>query len=301
MSGLLVYFTGSPRTPGWRHAIAGAALERGWSIVEDDGTAGIAKQLENDQPSLVLSSLTAPSQILTENLKMAVVKDTPEAALSALATDQSRDALIMAAHVGSAMFAYADSMARQGAVVLDANANSLHLPLLGDVAAEAGGHIPPQTLGSLDIYHTLPLDVGTTAEWPISAFRFPISTPAGLVDTGRAAIDLTGRARTIVYGPYIHLPPGLWEAEVRALIQPDGGSAHLRFEWGANPDYVGSSAHVTRNGVYSIKLQRFWPEIRPSELVITSIQPHFHGHFELLSVSVKLLSHGPVGEDGVPD
>jgi hypothetical protein len=290
LTGLLVYFTGSPRAAQWRSAMTGLAHARGWLIAEDDGTLELAERLASDQPALVFSSLTIPSQLAGERLQTAVVKDTPGAAMLALASDQSRASLIMAAYQGSALFAYAAVMARQGAVVLDANAPSLSLPLLGEVAAGPSAGHTPNTWRSLDIYDALPPPAGARANWPLEAFNYPIMTADGLVDTGRAAIDLTGRARTIVYGPYTYLPPGLWEVEVKVMIDPDGGAAHLRFEWGTNPEYVGSSASVTKSGEYRVRLQRFWSNVGPSEMRITTIQPHFHGRFELLSVSVRLLS-----------
>lgn len=273
--------------------MTGVAQKRGWEVAEDDGSSALVERLGADQPMLVLSSLTVPSQLINGDLRTAVVMDTPDAAMLALASDRSRGSLINAAYQGSALFAYAAGMAKQGAVVLDANAPSLSLPLLGEVAAAPGVQSPMDAWRSLEIYESLPPPIGAKANWPLRAFNYPVMTAEGLVDTGRPEIDLTGRARTIVYGPYTYLSPGLWEVEVEVLVDPDGGASHLRFEWGANPEYVGSSASVTRSGVYSIRLQRFWPSVGPSEMRITTLQPHFHGHFELLSVTVRLLSEAP--------
>ena len=301
LSGLLVYFTGSPRTGLWRVAMTGLAQARGWLVVEDDGTPELAERLTSDQPTLVLSSLTIPSRIAGEGIRTAVIRDTPGAAMTALATDQPRQSSRLAAYQGSALFAYAAGLAQQGAVLLDANAPSLSLPLLGEVTASPSEKPAADAWRSLDIYESLPPSVGAKAKWPLDAFNFPIMKPEGLVNTGQPAIDLTGRARTIVYGPYTYLSPGVWEVEVTTMIDPDGGAAHLRFEWGANPEYVGSSASVSRSGVYSIKLRRFWPDVGPSEMRITTIQPHFHGRFELLSVNVRLVSESAPAEDPLPD
>lgn len=288
--GLLVYFTGSPRAERWREAMIGLAQECGWQVAEDDGSADLVERLGADQPMLVLSSLIGPSHIAGCGLQVAVVKDTPSASVQALAADQSRAALNAAVYHSSAMFAFAADLAKQGAIVLDANASSLRLPLLGEVAAAPGAGVSTEAWHSLDIYKSLPPSVGAEADWPLSVFNYPIMTSEGLFDTGKPLIDLTGRARTIVYGPYTFLTSGLWEVEVKMMIDPDGGRSHLRFEWGSNPDYVGSTATVSRSGVYSIRLQRYWPTIGHSEMRVKAIQPHFHGRFELLSVNVRLLS-----------
>ncbi len=301
LSGLLVYFTGSPRAGRWREAMAEVARERGWQVAEDDGSTTLAEHLVPDRPVLVLSSLTIPSHLTCGEFKTAVVKDTPGAAMQALASDGSRSAMIAAAYHGSATFAYAADMIRQGAVVLDASAPFLLLPLLGEVAAEQGVSSSTDTWRPLDIYSSLPPAVGVEAEWPLSAFSYPIMKPEGVLETGRSDIDLTGRARTIVYGPYIHLSPGLWEVEVESLIDPDGGMSHLRFEWGSNPDFVGSSVSVSRSGIYRIRLQRCWSGIGPSEMRVATVQPHFHGRFELLSVKVRLLSDIFPVETSLPD
>ena len=290
LSGLLVYFTGSPRAGRWREAMTNLARKRGWQVAEDDGSAELVERLGADQPMLVLSSLILPSHIAGGGLQAAVVKDTPSAAVQALALDQSRAALNAAAYQSSALFAFATDMAKKGAIVLDANEPSLRLPLLGEVATALDAKGSTQDWRSLDIYKSLPPSVGAEADWPLSAFNYPVMTHEGLLDTGKPLIDLTGRARTIVYGPYTFLTSGLWEVEVQMMIDPDGGNSHLRFEWGSNPDYVGYTATVSRSGVYSIRLQRYWPAIGHSEMRVTAIQPHFHGRFELLSVNVRLLS-----------
>lgn len=294
MSGILVYFTGSPRAEQWREAIAERARQCGWGVCEDDGTDQMLQQLSSDVPTLILSSLTIPSRLLNEKIQFVVVRDTPDASMAALAPDQSRLSLINAAHQGSALFAFASEIARQGATVLNAAAHSLLLPQLGVVSIAPTSDRPVSDWKSLDFYAALPPAPGATAKWPLEAFHYPLVTRDGLIDTGDPAVDLTGRARTLVYGPYTYLTPGHWEVEVTIDIAPDGGGAHLQFEWGANPNFVSVPGSITKSGIYSVKLRRSWRESCPSEMRIKTVQPHFHGRFKLLAVSVRLLSErGP--------
>ena len=301
MSSLLVYFTGSPRAERWRGAIAERACQCGWVVCEDDGTDQMLQQLSSDVPTLILSSLTIPSRLLNEEIQFVVVRDTPDASMAALAPDQSRLSLINAAYQGSALFAYASEMAREGATVLNAAAHSLLLPQLGEVSIGPTSNRPVSDWKSLDFYATLPPALLATAKWPLKAFNYPVLTRDGPVDTAEPVIDLTGRARTLVYGPYTYLTPGLWEVEVTCLVDPEGGMAHLQFEWGANPAYVSATASVTKSGHYNITLQRMWREIYPSEMRIKTVQPHFHGRFELLAVSVRLLSEWGPDEEPLVD
>lgn len=48
--------------------------------------------------------------------------------------------------------------------------------------------------------------------WPVAMFTCPDS------ERGRAPIELTGPARIIMYGPYLHLPAGQWTARVEFEI-----------------------------------------------------------------------------------
>lgn len=292
LSGLYVYFTGSPRAVLWRDAISTLAHQHGWCVAEDDGSEDLIERLGSDRPLLILSSLATPSRFVWDGLQVVVVKDTPAAAVQALALDRSRQAKLHAAYNGSTLFAQAADMVAGGAIVLDADASTLLLPMLGRVAvaSDVDTRSLVEVWHSLDIYRALPPTLGASALWPLDAFKYPVMTPEGQLDLGGAVIDLTGRARTLVYGPYTHLSPGLWEVEVKVLVEPDGGGAQLRFEWGCNPDYVGTSASIARTGVYRICLQRAWQAVGPSEMRVTTIQPHFHGRFELISVEVRLVS-----------
>lgn len=294
LSGLYIYFTGSPRAMLWRDAISTLARQHGWGVAEDDGSEDLIERLDSDRPLLILSSQAAPSRLVCDRLQAVVVRDTPRAAVEAFALDRSRQANLHAAYNGSALFAQAADMIAGGAVVVEADASTLLLPMLGQVvvASDVDVEFDTRTLAdvwrSLDIYRALPPALGASALWPLDAFKYPVMTTEGQLDSGGAIIDLTGRARTLVYGPYTHLSPGLWEVEVKVLVEPDGGGAQLRFEWGCNPDYVGTSASIVKAGVYGISLQREWQAAGPSEMRVTTIQPHFHGRLELLSVEVRL-------------
>ncbi len=67
------------------------------------------------------------------------------------------------------------------------------------------------------------------ARRPVDEARWPLPLLMRLDEPDEPAtgeIDLTGQARTIVYGPYMGLPAGLWRVEV-ALSVRDNGSGNM--------------------------------------------------------------------------
>lgn len=290
MARLFVFLTASPRAAQWRTLIVQAAQERSWLVIEDDGAVDPAA-LDQASGILVLSSLAAPSRLSALGFVVVILRDTSAAAM-AMAADETRHARINANYVGAALFAAAADLGLAGAVVLDASASSLAIPLLGDLACGPAARYPPDPWGALSIYSDLPPSLGATARWPLQAFVFPSKNDPA-VDTEQPLIDLTGRARTLAFGPYTTLSTGLWRVQARVMMDPESGAAHLRFEWGSNPEFSPFDAVVSSSGVYGISIDRYWPASAPAEFRITTTQAHFHGRFELLSVNVTLVGDRP--------
>lgn len=129
----------------------------------------------------------------------------------------------------------------------------------------------------------VPAAVGAGVDWGPALFHYPIK---GEMHAGTSSIDMTGRVRPLVLGPYIELPPGIWRAELRISVDPERGHAPLRFEWGARDTYVAAISEVTASGIYTIALDRIWLEPEPAQARIWNYQPVFQGRMEFLGCRV---------------
>lgn len=94
--------------------------------------------------------------------------------------------------------------------------------------------------------------VGETVDWSERLF---IYDPKSCVDDAPIGLlDISGRPRTLLYGPYLALPIGRWKAVMRFGIDADGASHELRFDWGVASDFVAQAETPGRPGVYEIAL-----------------------------------------------
>jgi len=276
---LLVFSTQHPPIPRWVEAIASAAELAGvrFSQHPSDDDGGNFVLLTDD----VSVAQTSP---LTDR---AVLVSPPED------IDRSRPPSLgyvkLEVMQASARRAWAIAMLHNGAVSLDATAESVVLPGLGVVtpAARDTTGLAMQSGHPLAIYRTLPPQVGAEAVWPAERLSFPIGAE---FDGGPSKIDLTGRPRIIVHGPYVELTPGIWRSELDIDIDPEGGVARLKFEWGVNLDVTGQVFEVSEPGRYRVQLDRLWEMQGPVQYRIWVSQAVFKGRVEVHSCRVTLIS-----------
>lgn len=114
--------------------------------------------------------------------------------------------------------------------------------------------------------------------WPPGLFLFP---------EGDGAIDLTGRARIVVHGPYKALEPGLWRIRVKVRVETEGFAIPLRFEWGGADDVTGETVHIETAGHYEMSLDYDWPDGGHAALRLWVAQPTFAGRLTFLGAEVE--------------
>lgn len=116
--------------------------------------------------------------------------------------------------------------------------------------------------------------------WTPDLFTFP---------EGEGAIDLTGRARIVVHGPYRVLEPGFWRIRVKVGVETEGFSVPLRFEWGGADDVTGETVHIKTPGLYEMSLDYDWPNGGHAALRLWVAQPVFAGRLRFLGAEVERL------------
>lgn len=276
---LHILFAPSLREGPWRQAITAAAQAKGLSVGVWGGEPAdvvLVDHLEPDQ----LDGLT-PSEWV-------VLGDAPEAGLTAYG--DAYQEFPPAAHAwmaASKRLAMAATLVERGAPVLGMPAMALGLPRLGLVSQTITG-IPEDNAGPtapvLAMYQRLPPLMGARAVWSADRFNYPLrDDPLG----GTPRMDLTGRARTLMFGPYVWLPPGAWRATLKIMVDPEGGEVPLWFDWGCGEDVATVREMIDQAGFYSLTLDQVWTRPGAAQLRIVLSQAVFQGRMEVLDCQIE--------------
>lgn len=126
--------------------------------------------------------------------------------------------------------------------------------------------------------------------WPADTFRYTLGQePTG----GRPDIDLVGRGRIVVHGPYARLSPGAWRITFRFEIDTEGDPIHLRFDWGVGSDTASLSQEFSDSGLYELEMEHAWKAVGPVELRVWLNRSSLHGRMRMLEALVERLPPAP--------
>lgn len=267
----------SRREAGWRSALAEAAASKGWRWLDVIDATEVA--LAEGENTLMVASVCDPSAGGAWTVLQGSVADCSAA--------KSGPEEVEAYWAPATRLAIASELAERGAVILDAYAEQVDIPGFGLIqfSQTAETVCPKETTSGhpLHIYQQVPPAIGAEAEWGPALYRRPIGDPAA----GQpSVIDLTGRGRIIIHGPYIDLPPGAWRIEAEFLMDPEGQHTRLRFDWGVHPDFKTVSAVLTVPGRYAIELDKEWRERGPAQFRVWVDHGAFQGKLELARTRV---------------
>lgn len=266
-SSLCVLITPSAGSAGWRDALTARAVERGWPVADTEAdpsaipTSGLLFAHSHD----AMAGFPPSARVVMIDTS---ATDAVDATVSA-----TPDVIRLRSH----SLVEAELAAMDGATVLNASRDLLEFPLLGSVerarSAVRRVHAPP---GGSPLAMFDDIAPGGGAHWHPRWFAYP-EGHSGPIDA--PVIDMTGRMRPVVYGPYIRLPAGRWRVDMRFTIDPERGSSPLLFEWGADTEFCRITTEIGHPGSYTVSLDRIWPEPGAAELRIWSARPAFQGQF----------------------
>ena len=279
---LAVFVVPSPRLDGWTAVISERAREMGWAVgpVAPEDNAGASENgallITRDPTELHAFSAT----------HCVILFDEPDACLAPVAAAPGQG--IRANEVRNAIsapWAEASALASIGATIMDARSPSIILPGLGTLVSGPWASMdnPGEERGVLAMFDRLPVTIGATATWSPHQFDYPFKRE---YFGGSPDIDLTGRPRGLVYGPFVQLPPGIWQAEIDISVDPERGRVPLRFDWGAGNDFVSVFNGVTIPGQYSLALVNRWETAAAVQMRIWLTEGIFRGRFSFLGCRV---------------
>jgi hypothetical protein len=122
--------------------------------------------------------------------------------------------------------------------------------------------------------------------WPPEAFILgddPKSAPVGVV-------DMTGKFRCLVFGPYLHLPPGRWCATTILAAAADAFHEQIAIDVFTDKRLAEKFIPLDRPGVYriSVEFEVLDPTI-PIQVRISNLRAPFEGRIALGDVELSLL------------
>lgn len=100
------------------------------------------------------------------------------------------------------------------------------------------------------------------------------------------AIDITGRARYLIYGPYIAIPPGRWTAEVLLGFSQEATETTFIVDAFAGSQLTSASIQPPRQGVFRVSLNFEIAETRDAllEIRVMNERAAFDGKLALMLV-----------------
>ena len=201
-----------------------------------------------------------------ERASVLIMVPSPEDAI-ATAMMRFKMSILEAVRFASVKFAQAAECVALGGQVASTDATSLDA--LGDADVQFDRSISRISISqdvtaSLDYFKPFPPRIGAEAKIHPSLFltrtKDQDSVPAIF------HVDMTGRRRILLFGPYLELPPGLWQAKIRFLLEKTDAVVSLRFEWASGEDCVRLERSLQDDGVYDVSLERTWSSAGPCEL-----------------------------------
>lgn len=122
------------------------------------------------------------------------------------------------------------------------------------------------------------------ARWAPEIFQYTPG-PEGAEQPG--VLDITGRPRFLVFGPYMFLPRGVWRITARMGFDVDAGARPYQIQWGDSLDYVFHDFTPGQSGVFEITLEREWKTHAASEIRLMLVEGAFHGRLSWLGATVS--------------
>ncbi|NBW10313.1 MAG: hypothetical protein EBR82_20015 [Caulobacteraceae bacterium] len=284
---------------GWRAALRRAAAIADWDYRDYWGEGD--QPVDPSRPTLVvtLNEATLGALVVTDWVALTA----PPAEVLARSKSQfDLDDAAALLHAASRLTT-ASFLGQVGAALYQTSAPAIDIPGLGSVSRSQDAAQPTlpavqdDAVSALRIFDQVPPPVGASAFWPASIFsRFDDPTPGAAAQT----IDLTGRGRILIHGPYLSIPAGRWRVTFDFEFEIPVGSAPFRFEWGEVADVVFHDARARESGRYSISLERDWPATGRAEVRVWLYHAVFQGDFRLIGCTVERLSEAGLTDASRP-
>lgn len=115
---------------------------------------------------------------------------------------------------------------------------------------------------------------------------------------GRSSLDLTGRPRIVVYGPYMEMPAGRWKAVFTLSVDSYSCRYLFRADWGGVENYTSQEFRPGRPGVFRIEMVYDWAIQGACEFRLLVMEGVFHGQISMSDIAVSRVDSSTQAEPG---
>ena len=122
------------------------------------------------------------------------------------------------------------------------------------------------------------------ATWAPDLFNYNSRVVAG---GSRGDLDLTGRPRCLLAGPYIVLPAGRWRATYRLTFDDRGSRVRIRVDWGGVEQFLSEEFVPGQPGVFEITQEYDWLEDGPAEIRLILMEGVFDGRMTFSGAEIE--------------
>lgn len=257
----------------WRTLLADAAIAKGWIYREDP------VDLSAFDPGCPVLIVTSDPEIANkggiDSWTVLAADPTRAADLLIERLGMGNDSLWHIARRGAA----ADGLLRRGGALFNNFDAEIDIQGFGRISGPTSQRASDTRLpeGPLAIYACLPVKPGATASWSPEVYKSPMSILPGV-----GSIDLTGRDRLLIQGPYFEITPGSWSLTADFEIEAPAFGIPLAFEWGHDADVVRLTETIRRPGLYRVTLEHVWVDANHADFKVLLTQPTFQGGLRLV-------------------
>lgn len=104
-------------------------------------------------------------------------------------------------------------------------------------------------------------------------------------------IDVTGRARFLVYGPYVHMEPGRWRVIVSLDLSPDAARNPLALQFGVDPVVTTVDMALGVAGPQQFRIDHVVHTAGPGQVRLWLKRAAFHGEIRFSGATVRRLGN----------
>ena len=284
-----VILTPSQTEPEWRQRVTDAAATAGLKPVQ--WSAELGPDILKDPKAVVLAQEMGHLRHFGETPDVVVLTD-PESSVQRLyqtVLAQFPQALWTASQIHAEVCEAPERVPVIGGAALACGAPVTLWSGL-TVAAPA---LPPRPKGEraaaevMSLYRHGRPAVGARVRIAPKLFLYDTRNP---VVGPRFEVDLTGRPRTLVFGPYFALPAGVWQVTATFVSDSDAAGRAFRLDWGTQTSCVSTDVRLSQAGNYAAQMEFVFERPAHAELRLVLTEGALAGTLRFVGAEVERMA-----------
>ncbi|MGI4817607.1 MAG: hypothetical protein ACRYFE_03730 [Janthinobacterium lividum] len=127
----------------------------------------------------------------------------------------------------------------------------------------------------------------TVLHWAVDQFRYDRDGPTG--PSAPHEIDLSGRRRILIWGPYVALPKGRWRVRTKLSFDRRATSYNFAVEFGSAAKFERLDFRPEKAGLYEVELEFGFDGKKRAELRVIIDQGVVGGQLGFYGADVEIV------------